>query len=958
MIAEVTSPEAHDHPIWLAELGLSRFVAIDVETTGLDSASDELIEIAAVRFQEGAVSDSFRSFVKPGRLIDPFITQLTGITDDDLRDAPSFDKVAAPFRDFLGYDPLVGHNVEFDLGFLRAAGAGLIRGRSGGNIFAFPRAKIVDTAMLGRVFWPELASFSLGSLTKTFHVQSERSHRALDDAEATGALLTRMAQDIPGRVWHSLAVDLHRLIGSTTHRSRFLFDILVRLTKGIEKPDDAEDRLSPDNGDVIPAEVPASGLLGRDGRFEQALPFFRARLQQVNLAEAVEETLRESKILLAEAPTGVGKSLAYLVPAVRWAVDSSDGSKQVIVSSYTKLLQEQLHRKDVLEIQRALGRSFRSAVLKGRSNYLCRRRLRRLLREADDRLGDGDRIQLMPLLRWAELTRTGDISEISGFSPRHSPNLWAQVSSDAIACSGSACSAAKGDFHRIAQEHAAKAQVVFVNHALLASDWTRLSAGGGRRVILDEAHHFERAVVSAATLEISAAFFRSALTRLIEERADRGLLHAVSMRLGIGAADLTEQISGLIARARALYNPVRHAFAAVADALIAQLASNQGSGKLRYRRGDRIHEAARLALEPLRDEWRCVSDAMRSLLLLAVELKGDERLPSDLLFELRSVSESVENLSDWLSRLLAQDDSDHVTWVEFGRGASSSWCSFYLAPISIGDLLRQTFWPALDSALLTSATLTVDGSFTVLQESLGLQETDRDGRVQRLMVDSPFRLSEQMEILVPLDMPDPRRQDGGHAAAVTELVTAIVNRFARGTLVLSTSNELAVRLTHALTPHLRRADRLLLSQSGGASLPDMLEQFRESQAAVFIGSASLWEGVDVVGDALQILIVTRLPFDVPTDPWVAARTERIQESGRDAFREYSLPVATLRLKQGVGRLIRHPDDRGVAVIADPRLFTTRYGEVMRRSLPVPPRSVARGEVLLLEMERFFQEVSS
>jgi len=942
-----------ESPNWLSELGLSSFVAIDVETTGLDSASDEIIEVAATRFQNGELTDSFRSFVKPSHSLDPFITQLTGITDDDLRDAPLFSGIAESFRDFLGDDPLVGHNVEFDLGFLRAAGLGAYRGRSTGNPFAFSRTHVVDTATLGRVFWPELSSFSLRSLTKAFGIQSKRSHRALDDAQATGELLSQMMAEIPGRVWHSLAADLHRLIASTTHRGRFLFEALVHLTKGVEKPDNAAaPAQSHDDEDSNP-EQSVSELLGHDGRFERYLPFFRYRSQQLELAQSIEEALRDSSVLLAEAPTGVGKSLAYLVPAIRWALNSDDEHRQVIVSSYTKVLQEQLHRKDVRDIQLALGQPFRSAVLKGRNNYLCRRRLRRLLREADERLSDGDRIQLMPLLRWAELTKTGDIAEISGFSPRHHPYLWAQVSSDAIACSGSVCSAAKGDFHRLAQDRAAKAHVVFVNHALLASDWTRLSAGGGHRIILDEAHQFERAVVGAATLEISAIFFRGTLTRLIEERTERGLLSALMSRLPVDSADLQAKATSLVTDARALYAISRHAFTSVADALLANAGSNQNSAKLRYRFGDRIHEITRLHLQPLWEGWQRLTRSLTNLTGLAADRKGEERLAPDLLFELRSVAETVENLSDRLNRLFAQEDSNQVTWVEFGRGASSAWCSFFIAPVSVGEMMEKSFWPQVDSAILTSATMAAGGSFGMIRESLGLTEANE--RLHQTVVGSPFDMPRQMKAFVPLNIPDPRRNPSGHTAFVTEMISIMVTRFARGTMVLATSNELATHIAKALTPVMQKANRALLSQTGGASLPDLLERFRECRDAVFIGAASLWEGVDVVGDALQILIVTKLPFDVPTDPWIAARCEQLQESGKDPFAHYSLPVATLRLKQGLGRLIRHPGDRGVAVIADIRLCTTRYGQMMCRNLPVQPQSVPDDQQLLLETERFFEE---
>ncbi|HEY3294312.1 MAG TPA: helicase C-terminal domain-containing protein [bacterium] len=935
---------------WLDKLGLSSYVAIDLETTGLDSSVNQIIEVGAVRFRNGVPDSEFRSFVRADRPLDQFIIELTGITDKDLTGAPAFADIANDLLDFIGTDPLVGQNVEFDLGFLRAAGENLLP-RTQGDRLAFFQARVLDTALLSRTFWAEFPSFSLASLCRAFGVQLVQAHRALDDARATGEVLARMMQSLPSRVWEELARELNWLVSGTTHRSRFFFSALEEVTTGLGRPEFPQ--ISDGEEDEEPAATPdLDQLFGKDGVFEKKLPFFRFRPMQLELAKAAEASFDHNKILLAEAPTGVGKSLAYLAPALRWVMADPEASRQVIVSSHTKVLQEQLFRKDMREIHTALGRGFRAAVLKGRANYLCKRRLRSLVRESRERLTDVDRMNLMPLLRWSELTATGDISEISGFNIRTLPFLWTQVASDSLACAGSACGAAKGDFYRVAQERAAKAHVLFVNHALLVSDLPRFT-GGFKKLVLDEAHQIERAMVGAMTLEISPALFRNMLSRLVDERTSRGLLGAVSAKLK--KSEKSSKVEGatpLLSQVRGLYATSRQAFGYLADQLVRMLSENDRASKQRFHVGQRIHDEICRALGPFLTDWSEFSSALKKFTLELSDLRGDDKLAPETLVELRSACDGVEQIREQLAHMLREDDPNAVTWAEFGRSPQHNWCALYAAPVSVGKIMAKVFWPSVESVVLTSATLTVGGKFDVLKSSLGLESLPPE-RLSESILSSPFRLSEQMRTFVPTYLPAPRAGDGGHSDATVDLIAKLVERFPRGTLILSTSNVLVDKLTTALNPVARKANRRLLSQGASGSLAEMVAEFRKQGNAILVGAASFWEGIDVVGDALQILIVTRIPFDVPTDPWVAARSEALTDAGRDAFSEYSLPVSALRLKQGVGRLIRHPQDRGIAIITDPRLFKSRYGRVIRESLPSAAIAVASESELFQETERFF-----
>jgi ATP-dependent DNA helicase DinG len=933
---------------WLAGLGLSEYVAIDVETTGLDAEQDALIEVAAVRFRDGVPVDEYASFVSYPGVIPRFITELTGITSDDLAGAPPFKEIARDFLRFLGDAPLVGQNVDFDLGFLRA-NLDRLRSLSGEKSSGLSRVPLVDTALIGRVFWPEQTSHSLSSLARRFSVPLTRAHRAADDARATGAVLAQMVAELPSRVWRELAEDLFNLVGTTTHRNRPFFAALLPLASAIDAParplldgrDETEER------PVVSESV--ADLLGPDGLFERHFPHFRSRPEQLEMAETIARGFEHGAMTVIEAPTGIGKSLAYLAPALQWALPPSREIRQVVVSSHTKTLQEQLFRKDTAELRIVLPDRVQAAVLKGRANYLCRRRLSGLIAEAADRLSELDRIAIMPLLRWSALTITGDINEIGGFRPRRYPHLWSQIASDSATCSGNNCSAAKGDFYRVALDRANRAQLVFVNHALLMSDPVRFLPATGRQrcLVIDEAHQLEGAVVSALTAELSPGTIRNVLVRLVEERSSRGLVG----RILKGAPKESSEWSGFTEQVRGLYNSSRQAFTLLAEQVLIVQGAARRSVKQRYASTDPLGADVAHYLTPLALEWRELEIQLARLIAAASDWTGEHRPRAELIQELKSVADQAAELGAQLVDVVAAEQPDRVRWLECGRGRSGIWCSVYSAPIDVSSHLAKHVWPDCGGTVFTSATLSVGQSVDFFKHAVGLSQLEQRA-VESLSLPSPFRLTEQMRILVPTYLPAPR-EAARHIEEVAQLVSRIVAKFARGMLILCTSNEHVELIAEAIAPIIRSSGRALLSQSGGVSPAELVDEFRRLGNAVMIGAATLWEGIDVVGDALQLLIVTKLPFDVPSDPWVAARCEQLQRAGREPFYDYSIPVATLRLKQGLGRLIRHTGDRGAAIVTDPRVMTARYGRQIRSSI-VPDMRAVGGELeLLAAIHEFF-----
>ena len=946
---------------WLSELDLREFVALDLETTGLDAAAHRIIEVGAVRFQDGVEVDIFEQLVNPGEPLSPFITELTGLTDDDLQNQPPFSAVANDLLKFIGTVPLVGQNIGFDLGFLSSEGRRLDSTKGRRNPFAFSKHEVLDTAQLCRIFWPEWPRFGLAMLAERFGIEQLSKHRAVADARVTGNVLSQIIEQLPGRIWGEMAGDLAYLTRGTFHRSERFFMRFEKLADEINPPEDVVRQFekADDAEENTAAELPSlEEVFDEHGLLQKVLPNYELRLAQLQMAQAVKASLEQNEILLCEAPTGVGKSLSYLIAAALWTADAHDEARQVFVSSHTKALQEQLHRKEMHTLH-DLRIPVRSAILKGRKNYLCCRRLRSVIREAPAQLSDEDRLRLMPLIRWAATTTTGDISEIGGFRPDSAPWLWAQVCNDSTSCSRSNCGTSKGCFYRIAQERAAKAQIVFVNHALLFSDPSRFTIKPAplRKFVLDEGHHIERAAASAATVELDSFKLRSTLMRLLEERADRGLLTRLSSALSHLEASNTEIEKLTIAlrdHTASFYGTIRSCF----DELASVIPSKEAVGisKIRFRHGDRIHQTLSEYGKSLLLQWRELVGQLQKLLRLLSELTGDDSISRELLLELRSSLERLSETEKSLQRIFDATDDEWVYWIQTHTGNRGRTVSLHGRPVLIGPILENNFWPMVDTAVVASATLATDGTFEHCKASLGLGDVPKE-RLLEKRLPSPFDLKEQMRLFVPVYFPNPRGQSDAWTSHIGQLVAEIMRRQRRGTLVLTTSLKLLDHLATELTPIAKSEQRTLLAQGRDGAPAKLLEEFRKRKDAILLGAANFWEGVDVVGEALQILVVTRLPFDVPTEPWIASRLDKFSDAGLDAFQKLSLPEAVLRLRQGLGRLIRHRHDRGIAIITDSRIFTTRFGALIRSELPVEAIAVTTTDDLWRMCAEFFPEDS-
>ena len=881
--------------------GERAYVALDLETTGLDPARDRITEAGALRFDaEGRELAAWERLVDPGVPIPPEIRRITGITDADVRGAPAFAEVADELAAFVGDAPIVGQNVGFDLRFLAAAGVE-------------PRGPALDTLRFSRLLLPTVRQRNLTALAEELGIRASVAHRALADARTTAAVFTalrRRAAELPDAARAQLA----RLVALDQPD-------LAREIAGGEIPDGAlvppalPDRWDPPEPLAraeTPVPVTARETRGAFAAAARVLPRFEERPQQLEMAEAATLAFADGGQWLIEAGTGVGKSLAYLVPAALHALRNGE---RVVVSTNTIALQEQLLGEDVPALRAILREAgaidapddLRVALLKGRANYLCVRRW--MGHQAS--LGDSDVARLAAALAlWLPRTETGDRSELR--LDHAARAAWPRFCAADAACLSERPTLVREGrcFLLRARRRAESAHLVVVNHSLLLAD---VATGQSAippfgRLIIDEAHNLEEQATRQFGLQASARGIMEAIEAIHRPRArgrrEGGIAAAARETLGATAADI---LTAALARAA---DRTARPFEALGEI---------GDGG-----DDRVSVTAGVRSGPAWGEvehgWTALNDAL-------LEAIGHSRAAVRLLEaagaatadELNGATGRLDEQRQSLERLVAGRDRDAIVWASLGRDGANALNS---APIEAGPLLAERLFKDRATVVATSATLqTADGSMGFSAERMGLPEAATRA------LGSPFDYERSTLLATPTGLPDPgaRGYDEAVAAAIVKLARASGGR----ALALFTSHA-ALRHAADLAREGLEADGIeALVQGERRSPRQLIDRLREQPRAVVFGTAGLREGVDVRGDALSLVILTRFPFPVPSDPIHKARAALYD----DDFGEYSLPMAILRFRQGFGRLIRDRTDRGVVAVLDSRVRTKRYGQRFIEALP-------------------------
>ena len=929
------------------------YVALDLETTGLDPHRDEIIEVGAVKFQGAEVIDTFQTFVKPRQALPAAIQLLTGISPDDLKGAPPFAAVAGDLLLFLGDSTIVGQNIAFDLSFLANQGMELPN-------------PVGDTLQLAKILAPYLIERNLTALTNHFDVAYSVKHRAVEDSiAAQGVFLALRERAI---ALHPTIINTLLRLGSSSGwgLTPFFQKVLEKQQSGgaangataIEKaPEPTVVKIHESLTDYRPTKAKQakgidiewlSTLLGPDGGLARAFLDYEHRPEQVEMLKAAAQALQDKQHLLVEAGTGTGKSLAYLLPSLVQAM--STGSP-VVVSTHTLALQDQLLSKDIPLALQALQAGIESsdndpiglpleqvryAQLKGRSNYLCLRRWQTVLQGTSESI---DPDFLARITVWLNTTQTGDRTEL-GLNQRDGV-AWARLSAEQDNCPPNQCLAMRGGdcFLHQARQKAQEAHLLVVNHALLISD---LKAGntllpGHQHLVIDEAHHLEEVATDQLGFRTRIWDFQHYLERYYQEPGGRpqGLIAQIESAFNTSGPLFQTRVQGQrLAAAKEALPGARRRMEQLFD-LLTQFVRSNGEGSAEYNR------RVRLTSGPRRQEpWSEIEQAWEELRLVLESLQNDlEYLKgpleiqaqvqlepfSDLLAETVALHFMGARLLEQGTTVIGRADPQWVTWL--AGESNGEGVSMYAAPLSVGPMLQKDLFGKLESVVLTSATLQVGPDFTYMKSQLGLESPEE------LVVASPFPYRRNAQLIVPQDMPDP--SSGEHPRRLEEALIDLCTASEGRALALFTSHAALQRAYRGISGALEAEGLQVLAQGINGNPQQLLERFRTQPRSILLGTSSFWEGVDVVGDALSLLIITRLPFPVPSDPVFAARSECFD----DPFGGYTVPQAVLRFRQGFGRLIRSKRDRGVAVILDQRVLTKSYGNAFLHSLP--PANVRR-----------------
>ncbi|MEM5948827.1 helicase C-terminal domain-containing protein [Spirochaetia bacterium 38H-sp] len=710
----------------------------------------------------------------------------------------------------------------------------------------------------------------------------------------------------------------------------FIVDNSVRFVYVVTEPI-IHKEISPISVDKLAAFLEPGGAFS-------GMETYEYREKQVDLLKKIAKSFNESEILIAEAGTGIGKSYAYIIPAIKWAEENQE---RVVISTATINLQQQLIEKDIPLVKKMLGSDIKVCLVKGRQNYLCRRRLAELLTDGDSELfTDMDKVK--EIAEWADNTPTGDKVDIPFFVE---PELWSRVCSETETCMGIRCPDRERCHVLRVRKEAASSGILVVNHHLLFSDLSIRLDGRGfegsgvlpsfHRLIFDEAHNLENSATSFFSMSLLPESLWRLLRRFFSIKKGRKTGALMRLTKELGPSSEADELQASAASISAALDTVQVVWlAALSDSYTLSIKDSSG------------YDAQMASLAKLQEE----------VLHLVSIFDSYMRTLDDTLKELPVVQEAlmlVNRIGDaarFCQAFRDRDMEDMVYWAEkisLSRGGHT--VRLIISPINPGKYMKEALYETCDTIVFTSATLTVKNDFSFWKRSAGLIGIESLRHISEAVFPSPFCYEENVLLAVPSDLPMPDSPD--YCDALSSFLRELLIVSEGHALILFTSYSLLSTVYEQVAPFLRKHEIVSFRQ-GEDERSRLLNRFKDMPASVLFGTESFWEGVDVPGDALKLVVLSRLPFRVPSHPITEARISYLNKHGKRAFALRQLPEAVMRFKQGFGRLMRRSSDRGVVLVTDVRCITKPYGRLFLDSVPPARQFVASSEAVISEVEGF------
>ena len=882
------------------------FVALDLETTGLDFEKDEIIEVALVRFENGVESESVDYLVKPvNAQLRPFIENLTGIYNADIENAEPFAAVAQKIYSFIGDLPIVAHNAMFDSKFLKQTFA-----KVG---ISFENHPVWDSLTVSRIAYQNVPNHRLDTLVQELGIERSRAHRALPDAIACGELFV-------------MAID------KIQNSDPWLVDALARIARGSDwsllwKESEPVSELPAYRLPDVPLEdVPVkeraprvSEFFEEGGLLSTKIENYQVRHNQQDFASVVERNMHKGGLCVLEAPTGSGKSLAYLASAACKAVSG----ERVVISTATRALQEQLWKKDIPLVKGLFDGKLKPAVLKGRENYLCLRKFEEVLNAPANLLLPDERDSFMAIVPWVFSTETGDVNECNSFSQGRNRVLWSKISSSAKSCLGERCPHYIKCPAMAAKRRAMNSNLLLVNHSLFLADMSVDFAllPLYEHIVFDEAHKLPQVSRQAFGRTVSFFALRNIVKTLVPSRGPSGLnsdglLSEIQVRIPATETELLALCVNLSETLMETEKALHRFFMKIGKKLAKQ--KNQRNG-FTYVSGIMAEYDADPAafLEQGQNALK-LSENLGASLAAQKPLAG---LLSDLNGRMTELSRFLQDF-EFLVKAGRED------WTFFMEDPfNPHTIKLHACPLEASSPWKEKFYPWIKSATFTSATLSVQGDLTYYVQKMGMPLDGKKAPFLRVYSDSTSK-DDRCSMIVAKYLPKPSVPE--YNDAVNETLCAVLPEVEENTMVLFTSISAMMKAQAALAPIFAERNKLLLCQHVDGALDGLVAMFRKSRGACLLGCQSLWEGVDFPGDALKLLVIPKLPFPNPVDPLVAGIVNKLKAEGKNAFKEFFVPEAYMELRQGLGRLIRSDEDSGKVLILDNRVVLEHYGKTFVR----------------------------